>query len=102
MLTGIGCVKKPKNWPAQSFTENKTAFALECHSAAFPRASRDRTHYCTHYHTRPPQARQDELLPDYTHPESAKSDSFSPYGLLFTQPARSEERRVGKECRDRW
>jgi hypothetical protein len=33
-LTGIGCVKKPKSWPAQSFTENKTAFVLECHLAA--------------------------------------------------------------------
>src|SRR5205823_14852958 len=63
MLTGIGCVKKPKNWPAQSFTENKTAFALECHSAAFPRASRDRTHFCTHYHTRPPQARRTNSFP---------------------------------------
>mgnify|MGYP000448116627 CR=1 FL=1 len=28
--------------------------------------------------------------------------TYGEYGLQATEPARSEERRVGKECRSRW
>src|SRR3712207_6984810 len=41
-----------------------------------------------------------DLLPGYVHPQTRRVHTC--YSLAATTTGRSEERRVGKECRSRW